>query len=184
MDRVAPSARSDAYGSRINRAHSPTLAYCIPLLTVVLGSVLSTIPIASAVPLMPPLGFVTLLAWRMVRPGLFPVWAGFPLGLVDDLFSGQPFGCAIMLWSLALICVELLEARFPWRGFIQDWLSAVLIIAAYLLLGNPLSGSSPNWHAFAALGPQFLIAVLLFPIIARQVARLDRLRLMRFWKIG
>ena len=184
MDRLAPSARSDAYGSRINRAHSPTLAYCIPLLTVIIGSVLSVVPIASAVPLMPPLGFLALLAWRMVRPGLFPIWAGFPLGMVDDLFSGQPFGSAILLWSLALISVELLEARFPWRGFKQDWLSAVLIITVYLFMSALLSGSPLDWRGFVALGPQLLIAVLLFPIIARQVARLDRLRLMRFWKIG
>ncbi|NMW31351.1 rod shape-determining protein MreD [Altererythrobacter sp. RZ02] len=184
MDRLAPSARSDAYGSRINRAHSPTLAYCIPLLTVVCGSILSIVPIASAVPLMPPLGFITLLAWRMVRPGLFPIWAGFPLGMIDDLFSGQPFGSAIMLWSLALISVEVLEARFPWRGFIQDWLSAVVIITLYLLLGALLSGASLDWQAVVALVPQLLIAILLFPVIARQVARLDRVRLMRFWKIG
>ena len=65
-----------------------------------------------------------LLGWRMVRPGLLPLWAGAPLGAFDDLVSGQPFGSAILLWSLAMIAIELIETRFPWRGFWQDWFTA------------------------------------------------------------
>lgn len=184
MDRVNPSSRSDTYGSRINRAHSPVLVYSIPVLTVVIGSVLAILPMASAVPLLPPLGFVFLLSWRSVRPGLFPIWAGFPLGMIDDLFSGQPFGSAILLWSLTLIFIELIEARFPWRTFIQDWASAIVAIFVYLLVGALLSGGSLDWHAFVGLGPQFLVSILIVPIFARLVARLDRFRLMRVRKIG
>ncbi len=78
--------------------------------------------------MLPPFGFMLLVAWRQVRPGLLPVWAGLPLGLFDDIYSGQPFGSAMLLWSLAMILLELVEARFPWRNFLLDWLvSAVLI---------------------------------------------------------
>lgn len=91
MERVNPTARRDAYGSRINRAPLPLLVYTVPSVSVILASILTSLPVASAVPFMPPLGFMTLLAWRLTRPGLFAVWAGFPLGLTDDLLSGQPF---------------------------------------------------------------------------------------------
>lgn len=178
-----PRSRSDRYGSRINRTHSPTLAHTMPWLTVMLGSLLPQLPIASAVAMMPPLGFLVLIAWRLVRPGLLPVWAGFPLGLFDDLFSGQPFGSAILLWSLTMLGIELLEHRFPWRGFFQDWLVAALVITAYLLAAAIFSGGRIGAHIFPALGPQLLISIIVFPLVARLVAALDRLRLVRFWRL-
>ncbi len=184
MDQINPRARSDEYGSRINRAHSPVLVYSIPYFTVVLGSILPSFFLTSAVPLVPPLGFMLLLGWRIVRPGLFPVWVGFPLGIIDDLFSGQPFGSAILLWSLAMIAVEMIEVRFPWRNYIQDWMTVSLVIASYLATAALLSGAEIGLPGLIALGPQLLLSILLFPIIARMVARLDRLRLKRVRVVG
>ncbi|OZA91604.1 MAG: rod shape-determining protein MreD, partial [Erythrobacter sp. 34-65-8] len=88
-EKLNPQARRDRYGSRINRTHSPVLASSVPWISVLLGSFLQILPVASAVPLVPPTGFVILLCWRLVRPGLLPVWAGVPLGMFDDLLSGQ-----------------------------------------------------------------------------------------------
>ena len=181
MERMEPRARSDAYGSRINRSHSPLLANVIPWLSILLGSLLPVFAIAAALPMVPPLGFLTLLAWRLVRPGLLPVWAGFPLGLFDDLFSGQPFGFAILLWSMTMLVIEFVELRLPWRAFWQDWFTAGLLVVVYLLAGWLLSGATPTLPALVALVPQLLMSVLMFPIVARIVARFDRLRLMR-WK--
>ena len=181
MERMEPRARSDAYGSRINRSHSPLLANVIPWLSILLGSLLPVFALAAALPMVPPLGFLTLLAWRLVRPGLLPVWAGFPLGLFDDLFSGQPFGFAILLWSMTMLVIEFVELRLPWRAFWQDWFTAGLLVVVYLLAGWLLSGATPTLPALVALIPQLLMSVLMFPIVARIVARLDRLRLMR-WK--
>lgn len=98
MERYAPRARRDAYGPRINREHSPLVALTIPWLSIMVGSLLPMLFIATALPLVPPTGFLMLVAWRLVRPGLLPVWAGLPLGFFDDLFSGQPLGSAILLW--------------------------------------------------------------------------------------
>ncbi|SFP40816.1 rod shape-determining protein MreD [Qipengyuania nanhaisediminis] len=181
MERMEPRARSDAYGSRINRSHSPLLANVIPWLSILLGSLLPVFALAAALPMVPPLGFLTLLAWRLVRPGLLPVWAGFPLGLFDDLFSGQPFGFAILLWSMTMLVIEFVELRLPWRAFWQDWFTAGLLVVVYLLAGWLLSGATPTLPALVALIPQLLMSVLMFPIVARIVARFDRLRLMR-WK--
>ena len=181
MERNDPRARSDAYGSRINRSHSPFLANVIPWLSIMLASFLPIFAIAAALPMFPPLGFLMLIGWRLVRPGLLPVWAGFPLGLFDDLYSGQPFGFAILTWSVSMLVIEALEMRLPWRAFWQDWFTASILTLAYLLLGWVLSGASPTVQSLVALVPQIILSILLFPILARVVARLDELRLKR-WK--
>lgn len=174
------TVRRDEFGSRINRRHSPMLAYGIPVASIMLGSILPVLIVASAVPLVPPTGFMILLGWRLVRPGIIPVWAGFPLGLWDDLFSGFPFGSAILLWSLALLAMDMIESRLPWHGFIQDWMTGGLILCAYLLVATLLSGGHGSFPMLLALVPQILLCLLLFPIISRMIARLDRLRLTRF----
>jgi rod shape-determining protein MreD len=176
------TARRDEFGSRIDRRHSGMLAIGIPPLSILLASLLPILFVASAVPLIPPLGLMMLIGWRLVRPGIMPVWAGFPLGLWSDLFSGYPFGSAILLWSMAMLAIEALEARFPWRGFVQDWLTATLILSSYLLFAAVLSGAVVSVPLLQAILPQLLLSVLLFPIVSRMIARLDRLRLMRFRK--
>ncbi|MCB2086471.1 rod shape-determining protein MreD [Accumulibacter sp.] len=180
MERVNPKSRRDAYGSRINRAPSPTLVFLIPLCSILLGSLIPVVFIASAVPIIPPLGFLLLMSWRIIRPGIFPVWIGFPLGLFDDLFSGQPFGSAILLWSLAMIAIELIELRFPWRNFVQDWLTVAGFTAAYIIASGMLSGGEFDLPMLLAILPQIILSIALFPLISRLVARLDRLRLTRF----
>lgn len=182
MERYAPRARSDAYGRRINRTHSPLVALAMPWLSIIAGSLLPMFFIASALPLLPPTGYLMLIAWRLVRPGLLPVWAGFPLGLIDDLFSGQPLGSGIFLWSVTMIGIELVDRRLPWRSFAQDWIAAALGVVGYVLAAFLLSGATPTAPALVALGPQVLLAVLLFPAAARLVAALDRLRLTR-WRV-
>ncbi len=116
MERLDPRARADIYGQRINRAPYAWRVRSVPYASIMLGSILPVLLIADVMPLLPSLGFLMLLGWRMVRPGLLPLWAGAPLGAFDDLVSGQPFGCAILFWSLAMIAIEMIETRFPWRG--------------------------------------------------------------------
>ncbi|WP_407919325.1 rod shape-determining protein MreD [Croceicoccus estronivorus] len=134
-------------------------------------------------PLLPPMGFIMLLAWRLVRPGLLPVWAGFPLGLIDDMFSGQPLGNAILLWSLTLLALDQFEARIPWVGFAQEWLVATVVIVIYIVASGFIAGAMlPN--LMSLLVPQLVLSILLFPVFGRLVAILDRFRLRRFRTIG
>ena len=179
IDRLNPRSRRDSFGTKLNRSHSPVLAYSLPVLTLLIGSLSPWLPVIAAIPLLPPLGYVFFVAWRLVRPGLLPMWSGAAFGAFDDLFSGQPFGSAILLWSLTLLGVEAVEARFPWRSFFQDWLFALILIVAYLLLGAFLAGIDASFTRIALLAPQMLFAALLYPIVARFVAGIDRLRLMR-----
>jgi len=184
IDPINPRARRDAFGSKINRDHSPMLAFGVPWLSIVLASLTPLLPIIAPAPIVPPLAFMLMLAWRLMRPGLLPSWAGLPLGAFDDLFSGQPFGSGILLFSLTLIGIELLDARFPWRSFWQDWIIAIAVIAAYLVLAALVSGAHPNSGVFIALVPQAVLAVVMFPIVARIVSLLDRLRLLRVRRLA
>ena len=171
MKRKAGSQRG------LGRAPSPILATVLPWVTIVVAILTPLLPIIPPVPLLPPLGFLFLVAWRLQRPGLLPIWAGFPLGLLDDLYSGQPFGSGIMLWSAAMIALEVIESRFPWRSFVQDWLTALLITGIYLVAASILSGATPSLFAIFLLGPQLVLSAIAFPLIARFVSGLDRARL-------
>ncbi|WDA40602.1 rod shape-determining protein MreD [Erythrobacter sp. BLCC-B19] len=183
MERLDPRARSDIYGRRINRAPYPWRVRSVPYASIMLGSLLPVLLIADVMPLLPPLGFLLLLGWRMVRPGLLPLWAGAPLGAFDDLVSGQPFGCAILLWSLAMIAIEVIETRFPWRGFWQDWFTAGVMAVLYWFAALLLSGASVTPEMIVVAVPQAAMAVLLYPVVARIVAGLDRFRLARARKL-
>ena len=184
IDPINPRARRDAFGSKINRDHAPLLAYGVPWVSILLASLTPLLPIIAPAPILPPLAFMLLLAWRLMRPGLLPLWAGLPLGAFDDLFSGQPFGSGILLFSLTLIGIEALDARFPWRSFWQDWIIAIAVIAAYLVVAALVSGAHPDRALLLALVPQFALSMLMFPIIARIVSMLDRLRLLRVRRLA
>ncbi len=183
MERLDPRSRYDMYGRRINRAPSPWRAGSVPYLSIMLGSLVPVLLIADLMPLAPSFGFLLLLGWRMVRPGLLPLWAGAPLGAFDDLVSGQPFGSAVLLWSLAMIAIELIETRFPWRGFWQDWFTAGVIAVAYWFAAMLVSGAGLTPEMLMVAVPQALLSVLLYPIVARMVAWLDRFRLKRARRI-
>jgi rod shape-determining protein MreD len=168
----------------INRVPSPLRAGVVPYASIMLGSLLPVFIMADAMPALPPVGFILLVGWRIMRPGLLPLWAGAPLGLFDDLFSGQPIGSAIFLWSLAMIVIEMIDARFPWRGFIEDWFTASLAILLYIFVAMVVSGASITLHQIVAALPQVLLSILLYPVFALIVARLDQFRLRRVRRIG
>ena len=175
-------ARRD--GPRINREPSPALAIGIPWVSIILATMATTLVMVATSPLVPPLGFLMFVAWRQVRPGLMPAWAGLPLGLVDDLYSGNPFGTAVLLWSLTVIVLDVVEVRLPWRNFLTEWLVAAGLILAYIVftlaLANLAGGSTPVF----AVVPQIVLSILLFPLNGRLVALLDKLRLLPIREIG
>ncbi len=184
MERLNPTARADRYGKRINRVQSPWRASSVPYATILLGSLIPFLPLSVVMPIVPPMGFIMLLGWRMMRPGLLPLWVGVPLGAFDDLFSGQPFGSGILLWSLTMIALEAVETRFPWRGFWQDWFTAGLVITFYVIAAMLASGAPATVPQAIALIPQLVLSIMLYPLLSRVVAGLDRFRLSRARRIG
>jgi rod shape-determining protein MreD len=179
-----PAAIGDRFRRRINRAPSPILARGIPWVSVMLASVLPALLFVASAPYVPPFGFLTLLAWRQLRPGLLPVWAGLPLGFFDDLYSGQPMGSAILLWSVAMIVLDAIEARFPWRNFALEWLVASAMIVVYIIACLGTARAVGAGAPMTVLAPQVIVSVLAYPIVGRIVAALDRLRLIPFMVVG
>lgn len=174
----------DRFRKRINRAPSPLVARTVPWVTIMLGSLVPVWLVIASAPLLPPFGYLMLLAWRQLRPGLLPVWAGLPLGVFDDLYSGQPMGNAVLLWSLSVIALDVIEDRLPWRSFLIEWLVAAGLIAAYIALGlgtANLAGASTPIHVIL---PQVVLSITIYPLVGRLVALFDRLRLTPFREIG
>ncbi|EGD58832.1 hypothetical protein Y88_0893 [Novosphingobium nitrogenifigens DSM 19370] len=162
----------------INRAPLPWLANGLPWASIMAMSLVTFSPVIASAPVIPPLAFMTLLAWRMLRPSFLPVWAGLPLGAWDDMFSGQPFGSAIVLWSAAMLAMDVIDERYLWRSFVQDWLVAVVLVSGYLLLQSGLAGLAAGYPLPLTVGPQWLLAMVLFPVVNKAVAMVDRVRLL------
>lgn len=179
MDHLVPPDQHDAFGIPINRDQSPLLATGVPWVTIVLASLSPLSPIIAPAPVLPPLAFMLLIAWCLLRPQVLPLWAGFPLGLIDDLYSGQPFGSGILLFSLAIIALDVVDGRFPWRNFWQNWGVASVLIVAYLMVAGLVSGAELTFVQLRVLLPQILLSIVFFPLLASLVALFDRLRLLR-----
>ena len=165
------------YQSRLNREQSPTKMTAIPVISVLAASLVATFPIITSQPLLPPLGLMVLLAWRMMRPGIWPMWAGLPFGLFDDMFNGQPFGSSALIWSLAMIAMEMADSWAIWRDYWQDWLIAGAIIIVSILAGLWFVSLAYTAPGATVLLPQIVISILLFPLVVRLCAKLDSWRL-------
>ena len=165
------------YESRFDREQSLLKMLAIPIASVAIASMITALPIFTKEPLLPPLGLLMFLSWRLMRPGLLPVWSGVPFGLMDDVFSGQPFGSAGLLWSLAILVIEIIDARAIWRDHLQDWFIAAILIAAVLLGGLWIAGMAHAAPDPAVLIPQIILSILLYPLAVRICARLDSWRL-------
>ncbi len=152
---------------------SPRRRTVIACATVMAGSLLTLLPIVTTVPFLPPVGLLILLGWRLRSADILPVWAAAPLGLFDDLFSGQPLGSAMSLWTLTLIAIDVFESRSVWRDFRHDWLVAGGAVAAFLI-GSRLAGTPLGAHVDTVLLFQIVIAVALYPLAAILCARIDR----------
>ncbi len=168
----------DITHNRINRAPLPLLAKGLPWLTIMLASMANFSPIIASAPIMPPIAYMMLLAWRMLRPGMLPLWAGLPLGLFDDLYSGQPFGSGILLWSATMLAMEIVDEQFRWRGFAADWAVACGLTAVYLFLCSTLATIATGYLLPIVIGPQIFVSLALYPVMTGIVALLDRLRLI------
>lgn len=151
-------------------------ARALPWVTVMAGSLVTIVPVVATLPLLPPCGLLMLLAWRLLAPLALRRWAPAPLGLFDDLVSGQPLGSAMMLWTLAFFLIDLFDQRTLFRAFAQDWLIASGAIA-FCLIGGRLVATPLGAHVDGVLLVQVIVTALLFPCAARLVAWIDRRRI-------
>jgi len=164
------------YKPRLNRVASRWALIGVPALSVMLGSMTVLLPQISVLPLLPPFGLLILLAWRMIVRDLWPVWAALPLGFFDDIFSGQPLGSAMLLWTLVFLVLDIFDRWMMWRDYRQDWAIAGTLVAIVLLAGLVIANASGGDTNAVILLPQIIISVLIFPLMVRLCAWLDVLR--------
>lgn len=160
---------------------SPLRFYGVPAASVLIFSALPMmLPIVASSPILPPLGLIMFLAWRLLHPTLWPVWAGLPLGLWDDCLSGQPIGSAMALWTFATLAIDYMDQRTYWRGYLQDWLIAAVAIAGIQISAAKIAHPGTGVGELAAqTGFSTLAAILLFPLFVRLAVRLDSTRLVQ-----
>jgi len=149
----------------------------LPVISTLLGSAMTLLPMIAAAPVLPPFGLLMLLSWRLLRPELWPIWIGVPLGLADDLLSGQPLGSAMLLWTIALLVIDQFDRRILFRDYWQDWLIAALAIIICLVGGLFTANAAGGNAELQLIVPQLLTSIIVFPIVARLCAMLDRWRL-------
>jgi rod shape-determining protein MreD len=149
----------------------------IPVASIMGASLIPVLPIIATSPIIPPFGFMMLIAWRLLHRTMFPVWVPVPLALFDDLISGQPVGSSMILWTLTFFAMDLLDRRMIWREAVQDWLAASGLISFILFGGLGFANLGPAQTNIVMVLPQLLLSILLFPLISRICASLDHIRL-------
>lgn len=151
----------------------------VPVLSTLAGSAMGLLPVIATEPIVPPFGLMMLLAWRLLRPEMWPPWVALPLGLADDLMSGHYLGTAMMLWTIAFLALEWVDQALVWR---DAWIEWGIASAAIVLIGiGAWALSQPTGSVTSALTlvPQTIGAILLFPAVLRITALLDHWRLRR-----
>lgn len=153
----------------------------VPVATVMIASALPLmLPLVANSPVLPPLGLLFFLCWQLLRTEMWPVWVGLPLGLWDDLFSGQPIGTAVGLWTLASIAIHYSSQRIYWRGFLHDWAIAALLIAIIQSLAALIvHPDAATGRVLGLVVPQVIISALLVPLLMRLTGKFDNFRLKR-----
>jgi rod shape-determining protein MreD len=167
------------YRARLNREPSTFRKAAVPIGAVLIGSLTPLLPLVASAPVLPPVGLMVLISWQILRPGIWPVWSGVPFGIFDDIISGQPVGSAVLLWSIILIALDLIEQRYIWRNYWQDWFIAAVSIIVALAGGLAINNFLVSDIRLSVLYPQMILAIFTFPLVLRLVARLDRIRLKR-----
>jgi rod shape-determining protein MreD len=157
----------------------PPRARLVPVVATLAGSLLQALPLIATAPVLPPFGLLMLLGWRLLRPELWLAWVALPLGVFDDLVSGQPLGTAMALWTASFLLIDMVDDRLLWRDYWIEWAVATGLIAFCMAGGWAATAITSGAAPFGTIVPQMLVTILCFPAAVRLCAVLDRWRLRR-----
>lgn len=151
----------------------------VPAISVAAASLLTALPIIVNDGWFPDFGFLTLIAWRLLRSDAFPTWWAAPLGFFNDCVTGSPIGLSVTLWTTAMLALDRADQRTLFRDYWIEWALAVLLVFinewAQWQVAAWMGAALPFW----AVAPPLLISAAAFPLFAWAIARLDRWRLGR-----
>ena len=151
----------------------------VPVGSTLAASMLALLPIIASRPLIPELALLVAIAWRLLRPEIWPAHMALGLGLFNDLVAGHPLGQSMATWTLLFLACDYIDSRVGFRDYWMDWLIAAAAMLFYtaaswyvaMLMGAPMR--------FSILLPQLGASILVYPLAARIVLALDRWRLSR-----
>ena len=165
-------------GRRIGQGPIPFAAY-IPAVSVIAASLLAALPIVSMSGWYPDFAYLVLLSWRLLRSDPWPPWWAAPLGFVNDLFTGNPVGFSVALWSVTMLALDLIDRRTMWRDYWIEWMLAAAFLAVNEWLQWRVAALVGARVPLAAMVPPLLVSICMFPLAAWIVSRIDRWRLGR-----
>jgi rod shape-determining protein MreD len=166
MSRIAGSQRAVAYREYRRRF--------IPVATTVFACLLGLFPLIVTTPIVPDIGFLVLITWRLLRPEIWMPTTALGLGLFDDLVSQHPLGQSMALWTLIFLLFDLIESRIDYKDFWFDWLFAAGAIILYTFGAWYVALLMDSPTPFSLMLPQIGFAILAYPVVARVVLGLDR----------
>ncbi|WP_129586287.1 rod shape-determining protein MreD [Sphingomonas montana] len=173
-----PPAGSAHRGALID-GQAPTVsrfARAVPPVTTLLASLLTgVLPIVADAPALPPFGLLVVLGWRLLRPELWRAWMALPLGLADDLLTGQAPGTAMAGWTIVFLVLDVVDERFLFRDYMLDW--AIAAVAICVCIIGALLASGQTIAQLPLFLPQMALSILCFPLVERLCAAIDRWRL-------
>ena len=171
MSRIALTSR-DVAMKNVRRRY-------VPVASTLLAASLVILPIVIDRPIVPPFGFMVLIAWRLLRPELWPATMGLPLGFFNDLVGGHPLGQSMALWTAAFLILDFIDSRAMYRDYWMDWLIAAVLILFHAFGAWLIARWMGSGMEFGVLWPQIGLTVLAYPVVARLIVALDRWRLSR-----
>jgi rod shape-determining protein MreD len=149
----------------------------VPILSTIAGSSLTLLPMVATAPASPPFGLLMLLAWRLLRPEMWPASMALALGFADDLLSGHFLGTSMALWTVALLAFDWVHHHMVWRDYWMEWVIAAVGIVVIESAGWFLNHRPGMTDTIANILPTVIAAILVFPMLVRVTAMLDRWRL-------
>lgn len=170
--------RAALAGKRIGQGPRTGAAF-VPAASVLLASFLSALPIVSLTGWWPDIAFLVLIAWRLLRSDAWPAWWAAPLGLAHDILSGLPIGFSVVLWTAAMLLLDIADRRTMWRDYWLEWSLAALLLLAHELFQWQVAQWMGAGVPLFTIVPPLVIAVFAFPVAAWLVSRLDQWRLGR-----
>ena len=137
------------------------------------------LPTVVTAPLFPQFGLLMALAWRLLRPEMWPATMALPLGLADDLLTGHYLGTSMALWTITFLALDWLDHHVVWRDYWMEWLLAATAIVAINAGSWLFNHGATMTNTLVADIPSTVAGILVYPAIVRLTAVLDRWRLRR-----
>lgn len=146
----------------------------VPALVSLALVLLMLAPLPLAVPAMPALGLMGVVAWALLQPALMPPWLAFLVGMAADLLFGVPLGVNAVLFALAAGSARAYGRAFRDHVLWMDWLLVAAVVLAACILTGPLMALAGRPVPLAPQLWQWPTSVLSWPLVARGCAALQR----------